>query len=247
MKKMNLKNTFYKHKENGTSLTILIIIVVLFSGLKIYDSIPNFQNINFVNLTFNILNMILFATLIILIEKKGSSFTSHFILLAFYLGNYIYLLFNGSSTNNPVNTLTVVLGVIASVYAGLKMFAHQDEIKKYVPAASRTILVLIIFSLIDVYMNSGFDKLLVFILLYISILTTLKVKETLLMVIMIFSMQLFGDLNLLIISFRIIDPLDLIRLIISILFTLFFIYYAYKTYITDTISYDDNSTSYYYS
>lgn len=198
---MNLKERIKETKETGLSLTILIILNAIFVLTKVLSY--SFANLNFSQIMIillSIMTVVTFSLASIIFESKGQSVVAHSILLVVFLGNYFRDLYTFIVSNYQIDFLTlmeILIGVLASVYAVLKIWVHRDELKKYVRRPNDLVFILTILALLSIYISSGFNNLVVFSLLFLAIITSAKSKELLILVLVIFINSFARDLSFL--------------------------------------------------
>lgn len=241
---MSFTDRLRDHKENNTGFIILALMTIVFSVLKVYETVSITNNIG--PIVFSVLLLLPIIALIFILEKKGASFAAHFIFFSFFVADDIANMFIfGNYPFLPAEQkIKIILGFFASIYVILKLIAHKYEIKGFIPGLKQQIIVLIILSLLDVYFTGGFSQMTVSILIYAAILSTTKSKETLLYVMTIFSIELLNNLNSLINSLSTLGMFNIILSILSIFITGYLTYYAYVLYKRDL---SNNQNLHYYS
>lgn len=243
---MNIFDKLKSHKDSNLSFTLLILLVVVFTGFKVADMLDLFMvTNNIVTLLFSILTIVPPIVVIILLHNKDGVFASHFLLFILFLANYLSMMFNFNMfSGSTLSAIESLLGIFASIYVLMKLYAHRGEINKYTQQVNRNIIILIVLALIDVYLTSYFAQTMVYLVLFGAVITSMKSREALLIVLMIFIGQIIRDVNDLVIGLKVMSNPDLIVSILSIAISLYITYYTYKLYISSD-TYHDERLQYY--
>jgi len=224
-------NKLNEHKQTGMSLNITFIMAAILFVIDMFPLISNFHEFSYgyiINFTYTALKSIIILTPSIIFEMKKKSFVAHLNLFAFYLNPYILLLFNMTGFNTLFDYISFVLGVIMAIYSLIKLYAHKDEFNR-INEPSRNIDIVIMISVIKVFLDQGFNVMAVYILLFITIVLSLRKSDALILSLSIYASSLVSNLYIL---FRNINSPSNIYMYIflSIIINLFMIGFIMKIY-----------------
>lgn len=229
---MSLKERFLEQKRNGTGFTILLVLSIIIFSITFYPVIANIGTLNY-DLTLAIINIIL--TLLIrlavplVLEKTGNSLAAHTVLLALFLPNYIRDIFYVSGNYNTIEFISFMAGILMSIYAILKIYAHSSEIKTYFSKPSQPIIIILLISLIRIYLDSGFNTLAVYLILFAVILMSSNQMETLPLALSIYGVSLVNNLTRLFLNVQ--APFSTyLSIIFSIVINILLILYIIRVY-----------------
>ena len=239
---MNIKELFNEHKRTGQGFTILLILSILLFGIEFYPilSAPFTFNTEFVLLLiYLIIVTIIKLAVPLVLERKRISFAAHLTLIAFFLPNYLRDIFSLSNQMDLFSFTTLLLGVLMSVYALLKLYAHSNEIKTYISKPNPGLSIILLISLIKVYLDYSFQTMVVYLLLFFIIIITTNAIEILPLSISIYSVSLASNLYRLFMNTQ--APTGVyLNIMFSIIINLVMLVYIIKIY-RDYHSYNDNN------
>lgn len=239
---MNIKELFNEHKRTGLGFTILLLMSIFIFGMELLPILSGPFNFD---IDFALLLIYLIAVTIIklavplILERKGNSFAAHLTLIAFFLPNYLRDIFSLSQQTDLLGFLTLFLGVIMSIYALLKLYAHNNEIKTYLSKPNPALSIILIISLIKVYLDSSFQAMAVYLLLFFVIIITTNSIEILPLSISIYATSLASNLYRLFINAQAQTSVYL-SIMFSIIINLVMLVYIIKIY-RDYHSYNDRN------
>lgn len=193
----NLMMKLRKHKANNTGLLILMILSITFIGIKFIEIYNNsFSGNRISELIFGLSTLVIFSLVSLWYERNKLSVVAHLVFFIGFLEPYLrdfYQSLLGASTNT--NFLVLILGVVATIYIILKIFAHNSELRSNLPTVNRQISFLLIISLINVYFVETFSNVLVYLLIIILAMSSSNGKGALPVVILIYAQRLVATLN----------------------------------------------------
>jgi len=239
---MRIKELFNEHKRTGLGFTILLLISILLFGLELYPilSVSITFNIEFVlSLIYIVVITLIKLAIPLVLERKGNSFAAHLTLIAFFLPNYLRDIFYLSNQTDLFGFLTLFLGVIMSVYALLKLYAHSNEIKTYISKPNPGLSIILLISLIKVYLDYSFQTMVVYLLLFFIIIITTNAIEILPLSISIYGVSLATNIYRLFMNTQAATGVYL-NIMFSIIINLVMLVYILKIY-RDYHSYNDNN------
>ncbi|MDY0278488.1 MAG: hypothetical protein RBQ97_10445 [Acholeplasma sp.] len=233
---MNILERLKEQKNNGQSLTILIVFVIAILGINVYESLTALETSIWWFITA-ISQTIVISLVVILLERKGGSFASHFLFFAILLSSYPRDLYNyifRFSNIGIENIIIMLLGAFISIYSLAKMFVHRDEIKKYMKRLSNPVYLLVFVTLINLYLQNSFSYMLMLGLVFLAILVTLEEREMLPLVAAISLVSLINTVAFLFWgAYPLNDFSDYVILGWNMLVDILFVYFAVKFYLDD--------------
>ncbi|HHX78778.1 MAG TPA: hypothetical protein GX695_03375 [Acholeplasmataceae bacterium] len=179
--------TLREHKNNQTSLIIMV-------GIILVNLIYNFFNYLDayglrIDIIFLLAPIIIFGGFALYYEKNKLSFVAHLILfiglLEPYIREFYQMIFSVGSFGFS-DFLIITIGAAMSIYTILKMIAHNNEIRTFIPRIKSNILFLLIIVLVNLYLLESLSHVLLFSLIMIAALFTSGAKMTLPVVLMIY-------------------------------------------------------------
>lgn len=227
---MNTRNLFRGLNDRKLMLTILLSILGIYLVFEIFSNfiIPKTFS---VGLIISLLSTIILMLLILILFNKGGTFISHLLLLTFFSGNSIYILVNGINRYfTAFMNLQILFGLLVSLYALLVLFLNNHQLNSRIGSIGIRYSSYIILGLISVYLNEGFDRLLVYLILFGVILLSLNVKESLLLVAYIYIGRMLTNLSTLITGFTTLQFVDLLLLFTNLLISGAILFIIYITY-----------------
>lgn len=179
--------TLREHKNNQMSLIIMV-------GIILVNLIYNFFNYLDVyglsiDIIFLLAPIIIFGGFALYYEKNNLSFVAHLILFIGLLEPYIrefYQMIFSFGSFGFLDFLIITIGAAMSIYTILKMIAHNNEIRTFIPRIKSNILFLLIIVLVNLYLLESLSHVLLFSLIMIAALFTSGAKMTLPVVLMIY-------------------------------------------------------------
>lgn len=231
---MTMRERFLEHKRNGTGFNILLMLSILIFTIELFPIFANLGTINYqiaLSLISIVLIVIIRLAVPLVLEKTGNSLAAHAILFAFFLPNYIRDIFYISGSFDAFEFITFMLGILMSIYAILKIHAHSNEFKTYFSKPSQPVMIILMISLIRVYLDSGFDTLAVYLILFAVILMSANQMETLPLALSIYGVSLVNNLHRLFLNVQ--APFQTyFGIIFSIIINLLLISYIIRVYRT---------------
>lgn len=188
-----------EQKETGVSLNITFIMALIIFVIQITPLIQSFQGLSYnyvLNFNYVALKTIILLVPSILFEKRKKSFTAHLSLLAFFLNPYILKVFNMGGFNNFIEYLIFILGLLMAIYSSIKLYAHKDELNQ-INQPNRNIDIVIFITSIKVFLDQGFNEMAVYILLFITVILSLRRTDALILSLSVYASSLVSNLYIL--------------------------------------------------
>lgn len=231
---MTIKEKLNEHKRNGLGFTILTILSLVILMMNMYPIITlNLSGLNYTLLIlYTFLVIVIRIVLALVLERKGLSFAAHLVLFSFFLSNYFRQLFYLSPGLNALDTIFILIGVLISVYAIFKMYAHFDEVKTYFTRPNQVILIILAITLFRVYFDFGFDNMITHLLILIVVILSANAIESLLVAAAVYSVSLVGNVYTLFVSAN--APAGTyITHILSVVINILLLAYIIRTYLNN--------------
>src|SRR5690554_1402588 len=173
MENRGIMATLRSHKNNNMGLVILFFMSIYFIGINLVEYI---NDIGF-NFSAVILLLVLSISsgLALYFEYRKQSVVAHLIFFVLMLEPFLRTFYNlmfSTSTVEVIYFLKTLIGAIASIYVIMKIIAHNNEIKTYVPQIKRSILVLLVIVLINQYLMESIYTSLIYALFMITAIFT---------------------------------------------------------------------------
>lgn len=217
------------HKKNKMGFFILIGLSALIIG---------YQLIEYINLIgFDVQIIFLLAPILITVgfslyyEYNKLSFIAHLIFFTGLLEPYIrdfYAMIFQSGTLDFATTFTTMVGALISVYMILKMIAHNQEIKSFIPSIRRNIMFLLVLVLINLYLLESLQASLVLLLLIIMALLTGGPKMTLPLVLMIYITKIVSAIHVAYLIGNNLGNYNKTNLMVNVVIYVLMIYYTIR-------------------
>lgn len=191
---------FEKLKEqskSGLSLSILYGIFIWFIAYELYSisSYLNFNNsLTVYSVFYSLLSLFIQIILVFIFERKRKFFTSNLLLFAIFVPNEINRFLNLGSYSGFGQIIPIILNTAIAIYALLKIYAHKDDLKTYLPKPSQTIYIIILISLLKTYFDSSFSNMILYLMLFIVILLNADTIDTLLLGAYVYAMSLLRNI-----------------------------------------------------